>query len=253
MKLTFDQNLFTQTALDSGSLNMLGTLVHSLSEPGQYRCAVYRGTENIASCQIVAHKDSPVAQANIDLSILDPSIIDAPSLSVADQEPRCCGGGTHGSEAAQFTVNPKGYVVFHVSSGAGGYAVTIRKAAQDPSTSIFDSRELSQGDVYSAAIIRPGTYSLENVLTKAKGQAVVAYPRMGDTAYRPPAPVEIQCSAHQITPERVDLQPGQGLNFRFDVRSRIKIELLKADDGPGKPLGPNTRGWRRATLPKTHR
>jgi hypothetical protein len=252
MKLTFDRNLFTQIGLDSGSLNMLGTLAHSLSEPGQYRCAVYRGTENIAACHIVADKDSPVAQVNIDLSTLDPSIIAAPSGSVADQGPRCC-GESPGSPTIPFTVNPKGYIVFHVSSGAGGYAITVRKAAEDPKTKIFDSRELSKGDVFSAAIIRPGTYSVENVLTHAKGHLTVAYPRMGDTAYRPPKPVEFQCSAHEIEPGRVDLQPGQGINFHFNVRSRIKIELLKADDGPGKPLGPTSRGWKRATLIRTNR
>jgi hypothetical protein len=251
MKLTFDQNLFTQTGLDSGALNMLGVVTHSLSEPGHYRGSVYRGSENIAAFYILADKNSPVAQANIDLSTLDPSIIDAPSRGIDDQGPGCC-GDSHGSTTTQFTVNPKGYVVFHVSAGAGGYAVMVRRATEDPNAKIFDSRELSEGDVFSASIIRPGTYSVENVLTNAKGQVIVAYPRRGETAYRPPRPVVLHCSANEIEPERADLQPGQGIIFQFKVRSRIKIELLRADDGPGTPLGPATRGWKKATLSRSN-
>src|SRR6516162_9592621 len=144
MKLTFDQNLFTQTGLDSGALNMLGALTHSLSEPGHYRGSVYRGSENIAAFYIVADKNSPVAQANIDLSTLDPSVIKAPSHHLDDQGPRCC-GDSHSGTTTQFTVNPKGFLVFHVSAGAGGYAVMVRKAAEDPNTTIFNSRELSEG------------------------------------------------------------------------------------------------------------
>jgi hypothetical protein len=251
MKLTFDQNLFTQTGLDSGALNMLGALTHSLSEPGDYRGSVHRGSENIAAFYIVADKNSPVAQANIDLSTLDPSVIKAPSHHLDDQGPRCC-GDSHSGTTTQFTVNPKGFLVFHVSAGAGGYAVMVRKAAEDPNTTIFNSRELSEGDVFSASIIRPGTYSVENVLTNAKGQIIVAYPRRGETAYRPPGPIVFHCSANEIEPERADLQPGQGINFHFKVRSRIKIELLRADDGPGTPLGPTIRGWKKATLPRTN-
>src|SRR6516165_9596369 len=250
MKLTFDQNLFTQTGLDSGALNMLGALTHSLSEPGHYRGSVYRGSENIAAFYIVADKNSPVAQANIDLSTLDPAIIHAPSRGF-DQGAGCC-GDSYSSTMTQFTVNPKGYVVFHVSAGAGGYAVMVRRAEEDPNTRVFDSRELSEGDVFSAAIIRPGTYSVENVLTNAKGQVIVAYPRRGETAYRPPGPVVFHCSANEIEPERADLQPGQGIIFHFKVRSRIKIELLSADDGPGTPLGPTTRGWKKARLSRTN-
>jgi hypothetical protein len=90
MKLTFDQNLFTQTSLDSGSLNMLGALTHTLCEPGQYRGVVYKGSEILSAFYIVADKNSPVAQANIDLATLDPSVIAAPSRSVGGPEPGCC-------------------------------------------------------------------------------------------------------------------------------------------------------------------
>ena len=252
MKLTFDQNLFTQTTLDSGSLTMLGALTHSVSEPGGYRGIVYRGTENIAAFYIVADKNSPIAQASVDLSTLDLSVVGAPDRTVDGQGPGCC-RDLQSSATTHFTVNPKGYVVFHVSAGSGGYAVMVRRAEEDPNLKIFDSRQLARGDVFSAAIIRPGTYSVENVLTNAKAKVAVAYPRMGETAYRPPRPIDFHCSAKKIEPGKADLQPGQGIHFRFEVPSRIKIELLKADDGPGRPLGPTTRGWKKATLSRPDR
>ena len=40
MNLTFDRNLFTQIGLDSASLTMLGTIVHSFPQPGEYRGVV---------------------------------------------------------------------------------------------------------------------------------------------------------------------------------------------------------------------
>ena len=43
MNLTFDRNLFVQIGLDSGSLTMLGTIVHSFSKPGLYRGVVHEG------------------------------------------------------------------------------------------------------------------------------------------------------------------------------------------------------------------
>ena len=70
MNMTFDRNLFTQIGLDSGSLTMLGTVVHSFGEPGEYRGSVRRGKEGAAVFYISVDKNSPVAQVNIDLAAL---------------------------------------------------------------------------------------------------------------------------------------------------------------------------------------
>ena len=40
MNMTFDRNLFTQIGLDSGSLTMLGAVIHSFRKPGEYRGSV---------------------------------------------------------------------------------------------------------------------------------------------------------------------------------------------------------------------
>lgn len=253
MNLTFDQNIFTQTALDSGALTMLGGVTHCLLEPGQYRGVVFRESEDIAAFYIDADKNSAVAQANIDLASLDPAVVISPRpvRSTVGGDCRCSGGsavppgGTN-----KFVVHPKGYLVFHVSAGAGGYSVIVRKAEEDPNTSLFDTRKLSKGDVFSAAIIRPGQYSIQNTLTKASARITVLYPKMGKTGYRPPKPITFECGSRGIEPQHVEVQPGQGIHFRFEVPSRIKIDLLKPDDGPGKPLGPKNLGQRLAAVTK---
>jgi hypothetical protein len=230
MNMTFDRNLFTQIGLDSGSLTMLGTVVHSFGEPGEYRGSVRRGKEGAAVFYISVDKNSPVAQVNIDLAALT-----NPPAATS----KCCKGD--GPEQ-RFTVNPKGYAVFHVSSGAGGFDVHVRKAEEDPKAKIFDSRELGEGDIFSAVILRPGTYSVTNLVTKTQAEAIVAYPKIGKTAYRPPAPVRVESTRDAFAPRRIELHPGQGLIFDCKAPSRVMIELVKPDDGPGQSPGDQTTG-----------
>ncbi|HET7061401.1 MAG TPA: hypothetical protein VFI43_04410 [Nitrosospira sp.] len=238
MKMNFDPNFFSQVGLDSGALTMLGAVVHSFCEPGEYRGVARRGAEPEAVFYISVDKNSPVAQANIDLAAL---VQEEPA---GESENGCCPGG----QGNYFVVNPKGYAVFHVSSGAGGYSVHVRKNDEDPKTKIFDSRELDAGDIFSAIIIRPGTYSVTNLVTGSKSEVIVSYPKPGKTPYRPPAPIAVDCSEREMTLGRIELQPGQGLNFHLKTRSRIKIELVKPDDGPGKSREPERTGWIKRTL-----
>jgi hypothetical protein len=255
MKMTFDQNLFTQVGLDSGSLTMLGGVTHRFLEAGQYRGVVYRGGESIGKFYINVDQNSPVAQANIDLAAFDTSL-PVPATSSGSSAATNCGCQGDGTKAeTTFEVNPKGYAVFHVSTGAGGYAVRASKAAEDPKKqNQFDSRELKCEDIFSAVILRPGTYSASNGLNaKAKGKITVGYPKIGKTAYRPPSPTKIVCSEGGFEPANVELQPGQAVLFQADAPSRIKLELVKADDGPaGRPE--HTRGgWKKAALPEQKR
>ena len=247
--LTFDQNLFVQTTLDSGALTMLGGVTHCLSEPGQYRGVVFRESEDIATFYVDSDKNSPIAQANIDLAKLDPAVVAGPPRVIRTVSGSCgCSSGSTVSSgiANKFVVNPKGHLVFHVSAGKGGYAVIVRKAEEDPNTGLFDTRKLLEGDIFSAAIIRPGQYSIENTLAKGAAKITVLYPKMGKTAYRPPKPITFECDSHGIEPHNAEVQPGQGIHFHFNVPSRIKVELVKPNDGPGKPLGPHRPGTKPA-------
>jgi hypothetical protein len=238
MNMTFDQNLFTQVGLDSGSLTMLGSVIHSFQEPGEYRGSVHKAGGGQAVFYITVDKASSVAQADIDLASLR-------EFSDASQS-ECCDD----SKGDHFTVNPKGYVVFHVSSGSGGFSVHVRRAEEDPKIKVFNSEALDAGDFFSASIIRPGSYSVVNPLANTKAGLVVSYPEVGKTAYRPPAPVRVQVSPRGFEPAQINLKPGQGLIFDVKSPSRIVIALLKADDGPGSDRKGPPHGWSKGHIPQ---
>ena len=203
MNLTFDQNLFTQTGLDSGLLTILGSVIHSFGEPGEYRGSVHKAGGEQAVFYLTVDKNSPAAHVNIDLATLR-------EYAGATQK-ECCGDGTEN----RFTVNPRGYVVFHVSGGSGGFSVHVRRAEEDPKTQVFNSQELGEGDIFSASIIRPGTYSVVNQLAKGKargrGGRLVSRDRqdgLSSTGASACAgdPKRLRPGAH-----RVEARPGRGV------------------------------------------
>lgn len=254
MNLTFDQNLFTQVGLDSGSLTMLGSVVHSFQEPGEYRGSVHKVDGEQATFYITVDKNSPAAHVNIDLASL--------KEYSGKAEKDCCDD----EKTNHFTVNPKGYVMFHVSAGNGGFSVHVRRTEEDPKEKVFNSQRLGEGDIYSAVLLRPGTYSVRNQLVsdddndKAKGKekkkegatVVVSYPEMDKTAYRPPEPVRVQVNPRDMEPARINLKPAQGLVFDIKTAARIVIELVKPDDGPGDDRPSPRRSWSKNALPKTN-
>lgn len=239
MSISLDPNMFTQIGLDSGSLTIFGTVVHNFPEPGDYRGVLHRGTEIEAVFYIKVDKESAAAHVNIDLATL---------TEVSDDKCECSSG--HHESGRHFVVNPKGHVVFHVSKGTGGYYVHVLKVEDEPKQKSFDSRELKEGDIFAAIIIRPGTYSVTNLLTKARGEAVVTHPKTRKLVYPPPHPIRVDCTREAIEPKRIELHPGQGLIYQPKTTSRIKIELVKADDGPAHAKQPFRDGWRKPVLPK---
>ena len=227
MNLTFDRYLFTQIGLDSGSLTMLGTIVHSFSQPGDYRAVVHEGSEVKAVFTIRSDKASSSAQASIDLA----SLVSGPDQS-HPKDCSCCGGSSKERSPSIFVVNPRGYVLFHVSSGAGGFYVHARRTEAKDDDKGYDSRSLVEGDVFTAIVLRPGVYSVTNSLTEGKAELTVTYPKRGEKRYQPPAPVRVLCHRQSFEPDRLRLDPGQGLIFESRAAARIQIRLERPDDGP---------------------
>jgi hypothetical protein len=226
MNVTFDRHLFTQIGLDSASLTMLGTVVHSFAQPGEYRCVVHEGAQVKAVFTLTADKASPAAQVSIDLT----SLVSGPDPS-SDQGPR------------RFVVNPRGYVLFHVSRGGGGYYVHTRRIDAAQEDKGYETRSLAEGDVFTAIVLRPGAYSVSNTLTGAKGELVVSYPKRGEKRYQPPAATRVVCSQRTFAPNKLEIDPGQGVIFEVRAPSRIVIKLEKPDDGPTRrePVPPRGR------------
>jgi hypothetical protein len=231
LKTTLDPNLYTQIGLDSGSLTMLGTIVHQLGEPGEYRGALHYGPDVKAVFLITADSNSPVAQVTVDLAGLDKA--QSAAASAKEDESCGCGGPKDDAGAKHYTVNPRGYVLFNVQSGAGGYYVHLRRIDAAEKDKGYDTRVLKNGDAFTAMILRPGTYSVRNTFAKATAEVVVQYPKISDKPYVPGPPVRIDCTANGLdTKGPIEIGVGQGLVFHARSDARIEIKLEKPDDGP---------------------
>lgn len=229
-----DRNFFTQIGLDSGSLTLLGCVIHTFAEPGDYRCVVLQGDATQAVFYISSDPSCPAAGVNIDLAALAGV---APAGATASD---CgCGGGSSGQGSAQgqrFTVHPKGYAVFHVSGGAGGYVVHARRAVEDRDVLGYQTSSLVAGDIFSAVLARPGRYSIRNTLGEGRAEVTVDYPGTGRTPYTPPAAEVVEVGA-RFEPATIAVKPMQGINFNIRADARIVIELLEPDDGPRASAG----------------
>jgi hypothetical protein len=233
MTTILDRNFFTQIGLDSGSLTMLGCVMHSFAEPGDYRCVVLLDGATQAVFYVTSDPSCPVAGVNIDLAALAGA---APAGTAA---PACdCGTGAAGQGSA-FVVHPKGYVAFHVSGGAGGYVVHARRAVEDREVLGYETSSLIAGDIFSAVLARPGRYSIRNTRGEGRAEVTVAYPGTGRVPYTPPAPEVVEVGAG-FEPRAIAVRPLQGINFTIHNDARIVIELLEPDDGP--PDSPDGAG-----------
>ena len=225
-RVVVNRHLFTTSSVDSGALTMLGVVAHRFSEPGEYMGVVEGGREP-RSFRFVVDEDAPAMQVDVDLATLGAG-------SSAD-----CGCERTSSEpGGRFAVNPRGYVLFHVSSGAGGYRVRVGRGLDEI---VFDSGRLEGEDVFAVTLIRAGTYSVRNVATDATAEIVVARARRrGGEGRTPLEPVTIECTEKGFRPAKIRIQPAQGQVYRFRTPSRIVIELV-APEAPGAEGPPRPR------------
>lgn len=227
-KIFIDPNII-HTGLDSGALTMLGAVVRRFEEPGEYRGTVRRGDAIEKVFYLSVDKESPVAAADIDLAKL------AGSLPQTDKTGAgCCPDDGE----ARFSVNPRGYVLFRVSGGPGGYSVNVRRADPSEKTPVFNSTFLDGGANFSARLLRPGTYSVANACGKARASLTVAYPPKAFSGYRPPAPLRVEVTERGFQPEKIKLMPAQGLIFECRASARIVITLERPVDEPDKEAKP---------------
>lgn len=230
-KAVFNRYLFSQISLDSGALTILGTVLHNFSESGRYVINVWRGESLVGSKDLSVDPACTDMQVNFDLAHFD------------EEDKECCGDA-----ATPLSVHPKGYAIFHVSSGAGGFAVTAGRVDTERPDKVFDSRELQAGDMFAATILRPGIYSVANALARTKAKIAVAYPKVGQAPYVPDKPVFIECTREGFQPPSIEVGAGQSQVFRIVVPTRLKIDLLKPDDGPGAGQPLQRPGWRKTHL-----
>jgi hypothetical protein len=223
MNTVINSQLLATTSVDSGALNLLGKVVHQFSDPGYYLGTVWAGDQAVGRFHLQVDPKNNLPQTNVDLASLVPgSGVPCASCPPGTQEP-------------ELTVNPKGYVLFYVSRGAGGYAVTVASGIAPDAPVVFDSRKLQPGDYFIAQILQPGQYKATNLVNQQVHTLEVATaPAAPERAYVPPSPALMQAqtrgfalvagTAGTETPH-VQLAALQPKVYQIQTPSRIQIEL----------------------------
>ncbi len=254
MQVSINRLFLEQTSFDSAAPSGLAAVVHQFTDPGQYVLTFLQDDRVFDRYPLAVLEEPPKTEAipsqvRVDIGKLRRPAPERPAIERAqrvDEE------GT-----PRFILGAKGYVLFTSSHKEGSYAIICEKEEsrgegkrEDKSDRAreeggraerFDSRRLGATDIFAVTMIRPGTYSLTNTLTKAKGRITIAYPTIGKEPYHPPAPLSVQCTGQGFTPANIDLQPAQGIVFHFSVPSHIKIDLVQPNDGPGKVVQQEAR------------
>ena len=79
----------------------------------------------------------------------------------------------------------------------------------------------------------PAPYSVTNTCDGARAALQVGRPPKPFSGYRPPEALRVMVTDRGFEPERIALEPAQGLIFECRAASRIVIELERPDQGGG--------------------
>ena len=226
MSVRINRQILEQTSWDSGSVSGLAVVVHKFEEPGEYDVAILEGDTAVERSQLRVTEEVSAGGAPP-----PPIEVDLKELRVRGAARSRGPERSAGEPGARMVTGAGGYASFRDSSGKGS-AVVAEMKGRGRERRRFDSRRLGAEDHFAVAMIRPGRYSVTNVHNQTRGEITVAYPTISDKPYRPPEPVHVNCARNKLEPDRINLQPGQGIVFRFSTPSRVRIDLVEPHEGP---------------------
>ena len=222
-------SLFTQIGLDSGALTQLGSVVHPVPEPGEYRGVVLVDEQQVADFAFVVAKQGR-PQLDVDVAAL---------VGPADDD---CGCGPRADDGP---LAAGGHLLLHVGSGRAAYAVVVSAVtANGRSQVVLDTRELAKGDLFAATVLRPGRYRVANTVTGAEAKLDVAYPELGRRPMLPGEPVRVTVG-ERFEPDDISVRASQGQVYAVESGARIVIELVEPYDRKPRGDGPRHRWLRR--------
>ena len=216
MQAKLNMQLLNTHSHDSGALGPLAMVVHTFPQPGHYSGLVLRHGRPVGEIAFVVDEKSEAMQLDFDLSTSAPR-----GASPA------AGCGCHGKTGTAASVSPKGYVLFHASTG-GGYSVTVTHAEGKP---VFDSTQLDNGDLFAVSLLEPTAYRLENTQSGAKGGITVSFDEEIARRIRSLETVYVDAKGKKFSDKKIALASTQGLVFRIHEASRIVISR----EGPERP------------------
>ncbi|MDA4122700.1 MAG: hypothetical protein OK456_05905 [Thaumarchaeota archaeon] len=223
MNTRINRNFITQTTSDNASLTSMTTAVHRFREPGDYRGVLH-------------FKGSPVRSFRIGVAKAAPAAGDNPRLTKVEVNLRALHLARGSAvEESRYELETGGYAVFRVPAGTGGgYAVEVHRSESGEGPKVFDSRELGVDDMLAVVVIRPGTYSIASTTegNESRAELTVTYP---EKYLKPLDPVKLTCTKGRVSPDRVKVQPMQGLVFSFEGPTKLRVELTAPDDRPRTP------------------
>lgn len=226
-----------RTALDSAALSVLGMLVHPLPEKGAFELTVSSGGVRVATLPVRIDEEAGTTQVDVDLAALD----------------RRVQGRAAAAPASEAVVGPKGYLVLHVSAGAGEYVTVLTDRHARERKPLFDNRKLQAGDLFVTTLLRPGRYELAAHGVRSKGQLRVAYPGASRKSVAELDAARVNVTEKGFEPKEVRVEAGQGTVFEVAYRdASVRVTLTEPDDGPhgGEPA-PRKRHWTKpGTRPK---
>lgn len=225
----FHTRLLTTSIFDSGALGLLVHLIHRFPQVGTYQGVVFRDGQRVGTTCFRVTEQAAGTQLNIDLaSVAQPS---GAATCTCREHP----------ESAP-AVSPEGYVLFHAPRGIGSYAVVVGEA-REGAEAVFDSRSLTDGDLFALALIEPATYQVESPDGPGTGEINVA-PIPPGTDLRTVAPVFVDATREGLQPAQVNVHAGQGIVFRALGAKRIVI-TKRATPQPAGAAAPGAPGARR--------
>ncbi len=233
MNIRINRFLFSQTNIDSGSLTPHSTIVCKFTDPGEYQGIIMKGSGIVSRFKfnVLEERSSNRLSSLSTTNSKDVSQLTNENKQVNDTSNQV--NIDLSNIMSIYTLKKGDYAVFYVSTGAGGYSIEIYRFERGSQIKTFDSKELKDEVIFSAMVIRPGTYLITNTVNNAKADLVVNYPELGKMK-KILIPINIESNTKEIVPNKINIDPSQGLIFKINTLSRIRIELTKPEDRPLK-------------------
>jgi len=218
--------LLKTTTFDSGALGMLAMVLHQFSSPGRYRISISNRGKVQRYITFDVDSKSEVMQLDIDLAGASTS-----------REKECTSEASRGKRDEQAGIlSPKGYVLFHASSGSG-YSATVSDSL---GRVVFNSTKLGNSDLFAVSLLEPGSYSMKNSIDSSGGEIIVTLPEKMYGRMHELETKYVDVSEKKLDPQRMDLISSQGLVFRIKSPARIVIakesSAEKAERIRSKPM-----------------
>ena len=191
----FNTRLLTTSTFDSGALGLLVHLLHRFPQVGTYQGVVFRDGQRVGTTCFRVTEQGAGTQLNIDLASVAQPAGDAK-----------CTCREHPESAP--AVSPEGYVLFYAPRGIGSYAVVVGEA-REGGQAVFDSRSMTDGDLFALALIEPTTYRVESPEGTGTGEITVA-PIPPRTNLRTVAPVLRRCDERGLPAGASERARGPG-------------------------------------------